>query len=302
MGAGMERKDRIDALGGAVLLTFSLLVGLNQVMIKLVNAGLQPVFQAGLRSACAFLPVLVFAILARRRLSLTDGSLWPGVLAGVFFAAEFILMFQSVEYTNVARVSVFFYTMPFWVALGAHFLIPGERLTLTRVLGLVLAIAGIALALLRNDHPATENALFGDFLSLLAAMFWAGIVFLARLTKLSKSSAEMLLLYQLAVSAVILLAAAPLFGPLIREMTPALAGIFAFQVLAVVCFGFILWFWALKIYPASNMTSFSFLAPLFGVFFSWLILHEEITANVIAALALVAIGIVLVNRKPRPGA
>ncbi len=82
----MERKDRIDAFGAAVLLSFSLLMGLNQVMIKLVNAGLQPVFQAGLRSAFAFLPVLAFALLARRRLSLTDGSFWPGVLSGTFFA------------------------------------------------------------------------------------------------------------------------------------------------------------------------------------------------------------------------
>ena len=298
----MERKDRIDALGGAVLLTFSLLVGLNQVMIKLVNAGMQPVFQAGMRSACAFLPVLIFAILARRRLSLTDGSLWPGILAGVFFATEFVLLFQSVEYTSVARASVFFYTMPFWVALWAHFLIPSERLTPARVFGLVLAIGGIALALLRDDHPATEHALFGDILSLLGAMFWAAIVYLARMTKLSKASPEMLLLYQLAVSSVILLAAAPLFGPLIREMTPALAAIFAFQVLAVVCFGFLLWFWALKIYPALNMTSFSFLAPLFGVLFSWLILGEAISWTTIMALVLVAIGIVLVNRRARPGA
>ena len=298
----MERKDRIDAFGGAVLLSFSLLMGLNQVMIKLVNAGLQPVFQAGLRSAFAFLPVLAFALLARRRLSLTDGSLWPGVLCGTFFAVEFMLLFQSVEYTSVARVSVFFYTMPFWVAAGAHFMIPGERLTRVRASGLVLAASGVVLALLRNESPAGEHALFGDLLALTGAMFWAGIVFLARLTKLSRSSPEMQLLYQLAVSAVILLAAAPLFGPLIRDMTPALAGIFAFQVIAVVCFGFLAWFWVLKIYPASDMASYSFLAPVFGVLFSWLILGEEISWAVIAALALVAAGIYLVNRRARPGA
>ena len=298
----MERKDRIDAFGAAVLLSFSLLMGLNQVMIKLVNAGLQPVFQAGLRSAFAFLPVLAFALLARRRLSLTDGSLWPGVLCGTFFAVEFMLLFQSVEYTSVARVSVFFYTMPFWVAAGAHFMIPGERLTRVRASGLVLAASGVVLALLRNESPAGEHALFGDLLALTGAMFWAGIVFLARLTKLSRSSPEMQLLYQLAVSAVILLAAAPLFGPLIRDMTPALAGIFAFQVIAVVCVGFLAWFWVLKIYPASDMASYSFLAPVFGVLFSWLILDEEISWAVIAALALVAAGIYLVNRRARPGA
>ena len=298
----MERKDRIDAFGGAVLLSFSLLMGLNQVMIKLVNAGLQPVFQAGLRSAFALLPVLAFAILARRRLGLTDGSLWPGLLCGSFFAIEFLLLFQGIEYTGVARASVLFYTMPFWVAAGAHFLIPGERLTWVRAIGLVLAIAGVALALLRNDNPASEDALLGDLMCLIGAVFWAGIVFLLRLTKLSKSSTEMQLLYQLAVSAVILLAAAPLFGPLIREMTPALAGIFAFQVIAVVCVGFLAWFWVLKIYPASDMASYSFLAPVFGVLFSWLILGEEISWSVIAALALVAAGIYLVNRRARPGA
>jgi drug/metabolite transporter (DMT)-like permease len=298
----LERKDRIDALGGAVLLSFSLLMGLNQVMIKLVNAGLAPVFQAGLRSACAFLPVLVFAILMRRRLSLADGSFWPGVLCGTFFATEFLLLFQSVEYTSVARVSVFFYTMPFWVAAGAHFMIPGERLTRVRALGLVLAASGVALALLRNESPAGPHALFGDLLALLGAMFWAGIVFLARLTSLSRSSPEMLLLYQVAVSAVVLLAVAPLFGPLIREMTPALAGIFAFQVIAVVCIGFLAWFWVLKIYPASDMASYSFLAPVFGVLFSWLILGEEISWSVIAALTLVAAGIYLVNRRARPAA
>ena len=61
----------------------------------------------------------------------------------------------------------------------------------------------------------SERSLFGDIISLLGAMFWAAIVFLARLTKLSKCSSEMLLLYQLAVSAVILLAVAPGFGPVI---------------------------------------------------------------------------------------
>jgi drug/metabolite transporter (DMT)-like permease len=220
----------------------------------------------------------------------------------VFFSIEFLLVFQSVEYTSVARVSLFFYTMPFWVALGAHFLIPGERLTRVRALGLILAAGGVALALLRNDSPAGEHALFGDLLALLGAMFWAAIVFMTRLTRFSRAGSEMQILYQLAVSAVVLLAVAPLFGPVLREMTPALAGIFAFQVIAVVCFGFLSWFWVLKIYPASDMASFSFLTPLFGVVFSWLILGEEITWTIVAALGLVAVGIVLVNRRGRPGA
>ena len=69
----MERKDRIDGLGALVLLSTSMLFGLNQVLVKLVNAGLQPVFQASLRSMIALVPLLIFVFVMKRRLSIKDG-------------------------------------------------------------------------------------------------------------------------------------------------------------------------------------------------------------------------------------
>ncbi len=84
-----------------------------------------------------------------------------------------------------------------------------------------------------------------------------------------------------------------------RNFTPMIAGMFAFQVIGVACIGFLSWFWILSIYPASDMASFGFLAPVFGVIFGGLILGEEITLNIAAALALVGTGIALVNRRRR---
>ncbi len=294
-----HRKDRIDAFGATLLVGFSILIGLNQVLVKIVNSGLAPVFQAGLRSACAAGPVLLYAILTRKRLSISDGSLVPGIFCGIFFATEFMLLFQALDYTTVARASVFFYTMPFWVALAAHVLIPGERLTPLRAGGLLLAFTGVAWALLENDRPATEYAFYGDIACLVAAMFWAGIALLASTTKLRKATPVMQLLYQLFVSSIILLPASLLFGDPVRDFTPALAGIFAFQVIAVICVGFLVWFWVLSVYPASDMASFGFLSPLFGVLFGWLILDEPVSPTLVAALVLVSIGIVMINRKPR---
>jgi len=292
-----ERKDRIDLTGAGWLVTFALIMGFNQVLVKLVNAGLAPVFQAGLRSACALVPVLIYAIYTKRKLSISDGSLVPGLCCGTLFAAEFMLTFSAFDYTSVARATMLFYTMPLWLACAAHFLIPGERLTTLRVAGLLLAVAGVAWALLRNDHPATEYALVGDLMCLVAALCWAGIALLARTTALSKSSPEMQLVYQLAVSGAIMLPLAPVLGDLVRDFTPQIGALFAFQVLVVVSFGFLMWFRVLAIYPASDMASFGFLTPLFGVMFGWLILGETITLEFIGALALVCVGIVLVNRK-----
>lgn len=293
----MERKDHIDALGAFLLIFCSSLMAVNQVMVKIVNSGLQPVFQAGLRSACAFLPILCYALLTKKRLSIRDGSFWPGVLVGIFFGAEFLLLFQALDYTTVSRASIFFYTMPFWTAAAAHFLIPGERLTVVRISGLFLAMAGVVIALINNQSPASDQAIIGDLFCLLGAMFWSGIIIVARTTQLSKSTPEMQLLYQLAVSAILVLAVAPLFGELIRDLNSTIVTLFTIQVLVVGCVGFLTWFWVLSIYPASNMASFSFLSPVLGVIFGWLILDETIDLTIIIALILVSLGVVLVNRK-----
>ncbi len=291
----MERKDRIDALAATTLIVMNVLLGLNQTLVKLVNDGLAPVFQAGLRSACAFLPVLGYALLMRKRLSISDGSLGLGLVNGLLFSAEFCLLFLALEHTTVARVSLFFYVMPVWVALGAHFLVPGERLTLVRTAGLFMAVTGVAIALGvgQADGPSTW---LGDLLALGGAFCWAAIALLTRTTRLSRCSPEMNLLYQLAVSAMVLIAVAPLFGDLIRDVTPLVIGIFSFQVIVIVAIGFVVWFWILSIYPVSHMASFSLLAPVFGVYFGWLVFDDALTPLFIASLLLVGFGIVLINQ------
>ena len=296
----MPRKDRIDALGAVALVGFSAAMGLNQALIKLVNEGMAPIFQAGMRSAVAFPVVMLFAFLMARRLSLKDGSLIPGIFTGLLFSAEFMLLFKSVEFSSVARISILFYTMPMWVALGAHFLIPGEKLTKMRVLGLLLAVCGVVLALSDREIAARDDAWKGDIMALLGAMLWACIALTARTTKMSKASPEMQLIYQLAISAPVMIGIAFYTGDTYREMTYLLFGIFLFQSLIVVGVGFLTWFWVLSIYPASNMASFGFLAPVFGVLAGWQILGENVSIAIVGALVLVAIGIVLVNRKPSP--
>lgn len=291
------RKDRIDATGAALLIGVSLLLGLNQVLVKLVNEGLAPLLQAGLRSAIAIVPVLVFARLSGRRLTIRDGSLPWGILTGIFFAAEFVMLFAALDHSTVGRVSVLFYTMPVWMTLGAHVLIPDESITIRRALGLALSVAGVAVAMWGRSGGTTE--LLGDIYCLVAAMLWAAIGLIARLTPMNRAVPEMQLLYQLCVSAVILLPIAYVLGDQVRDLQSVHVGILLFQACVVVAAGFLTWFWVLSVYPSSDMASFSFLAPVFGVLLGWVMLGEQLTASILVALLLVSAGIVLVNRKPR---
>jgi drug/metabolite transporter (DMT)-like permease len=293
----MERKDRIDLMGGSLLVGVSFLLGLNQVLVKLVAVGMHPALQAGLRSAFAVVPVLIIAMVFRRRLSITDGSLPWGIFTGILFAIEFLMLFLAIDYSTVARVSVLFYTMPVWMTIAAHFLIPTERLTPRRILGLTLAVSGVVVAMW--GRGAGENLLLGDIFCIAAAMLWAAVGLVARVTPMNRSVPEMQLLYQLVVSAIVLTPIAFVIGDQVRDLQPHHLGILVFQAVVVVGFGFSTWFWVLSKYPASDMASFGFLAPVFGVVLGWLMLGETVTIWIVAALILVSAGIVLINHKPK---
>lgn len=294
----MQQKAQMDLLGASLLIAFSAVLGLNQALVKLVNAGIAPIMQAGLRSALAFIPVFLFAWLYRRSLQWRPDTLALGVLNGGFFAAEFCCLFLALDVSSVARVSLFFYTMPIWVALAAHFLIPGERLTTTKALGFLIAIGGLAVALLPKDTAGETTLWYGDLLSVLGAMCWAGIALMLRATRLKELSPETNLLYQLGFSGVLLIVIAYFLGETFREPTPIIWAYFGLQVVFVGCIGFLMWIWLLTVYPAAKVTSFSLLTPLFGIFFGWLVFDDEITLSFVIALALVIAGLLLVNRQP----
>lgn len=295
----MAQKPQIDTFGVLSLTAFALLLAFNQVIIKLVNEGLQPVFFAGLRSLGG--AVVIFAWMKFRGLSLAikPGTVPAGLLMGVVFAVEFVCLFWALDLTSVTRTSVIFYTMPMWLALGAHFLLPGERLTPVKSVGLLLAFAGVVIALTMRGEGAGETSLLGDFLALLGAISWAGIALCARATALREVRPEVQLLWQLTISAPILLFAALFFGPLLRD--PELihwAGL-GVQILVIVSAGFLFWLWLLTIYPASSVAAFSFLTPVFGVGLGWFLLGEDVGPGILIALALVCVGLILVNRPAR---
>jgi drug/metabolite transporter (DMT)-like permease len=298
----MERKTAIDGFGSAALIGFAALFAVNQVVIKLTNGGLQPVFATALRSALAIPFVLAWMRWRGVALTIAPGTAAAGLLIGLAFSVEFLCLFLALDRTTVARSSVIFYTMPLWLSLGAHLLIPGERLTPRRIGGLVLAFTGVAWAILDRSGAGGEARLSGDLLALGAALGWAAVALCARATALSQVRPEVQLLWQLAVSAPLLLLAAPAFGPFLRAPGPMHWAGLLFQASVAVALGFIGWLWLLSRYPPSGVASFSFLTPVFGVALGWGLLGEEISLSVLGALTLVAAGIVLINRPPRRSA
>lgn len=290
----MQPKSHLDTFGVTALLGFALLMAFNQIIIKFTNAGLQPVFFAGLRSAGAVICIGGYIWARGIPFRGSRGTLIGGLWAGLFFTGEFFLLFTALDHTTVSRSVIMLYSMPIWMALGAHIFIPGEGITGRKASGLALAMGGVIVAM-SDRGQAGQASLLGDLCALGAAMCWASLALVAKATDLKLAKPEVQIFWQVLVSAVILLAIAPFFGPFIRDLIPLHIAGLLFQIIVVVSGAFVFWFWLLSIYPASGVASFSFVTPVFGVALGWLLLGDPVGARLIGALALVAVGIVLIN-------
>jgi len=293
------RHDHLDATAISLLLACCLFWGFQQVLVKATLPEVPPVFQAAFRFVGATL--LLWLWCRWRGISLTarDGSLRAGLLAGALFAIEFACLYIGLQYTSASRLTVFLYTSPFWVAVLVPLFVPSEKLRPQQWLGLVCAFVAVVFAL-REGFMASGGGLTwrGDLLGLVAGMFWGLTTVVIRSTSLARVSAEKLLHYQVAVSAVTL----PVLSLALGESWGFSFSAFAatsltLQTVVGAFASYLAWMWMLGRYPATKISAFVFLTPLFALLFGALWLHEPVTPSLLAALALVAVGIVLVNRK-----
>lgn len=295
-----ERKTHLDGSAMILMVVLCAAWGLQQVTIKVANEGISPVWQGSLRSIGAVF--LVWAWAARRGLRLfeRDGSLGPGLLAGVLFAGEFAFIYWGLNYTSASRGVVFLYTAPFMIALGAHWFLPGEKLRPLQWLGLAFAFAGVVSVFSESLSLPTRNQLIGDTMLFLGAVLWAATTLVIKGSRLNKVSPAKTLFYQLAASALVLPVVSVALGePGVFALTPLVLACLAYQIVLVAFASYLAWFWLVAHYPAGRLAAFSFLTPLFGVLAGALLLAERVSAALAIALALVAAGIWLVNRPPK---
>jgi drug/metabolite transporter (DMT)-like permease len=114
----------LDRFAVSIMIVLCASWGLQQISAKAALVDFAPIAQGALRSLGATVAVGAFALWREPQIFRRDGSLALGVLAGLIFAAEFISLFLAVQWTSAARVILFLYSAPFFVALGALLFLP----------------------------------------------------------------------------------------------------------------------------------------------------------------------------------
>ena len=283
-----------------VLMAIAMTWGANMAFIKFASREVAPLYMAGLRSSVAGIIILFW-------MKIRGISLFPeatvvahGAVAGVLFGAEFALIYLGLQKTLASRTYVFVYTAPLFVALGAHFLLKGDRLNRWKAMGLTVAFSGVTFLFLKSLGPLSKDMLWGDLMAVGGGVLWAATTIYIKRFLGGRALPLQLVFFQLIFSAPLLhLLSFFIQDPVVSGFS-LLTGISLFyQCVVVASFTFIVWFEMIHRYPVSLLHAFTFFVPVFGVLISGaLMLGEVITIRLVVALGMVGIGMALVNYRP----
>lgn len=289
----MDRRRPLDATAISLMLLLGLIFGSQQLAMKVVADDLSPALQVGIRSALALLVFAAWAWFSGQYRQFVSGVWLPGCVAGLLFCAEYVTLGEGLLHTTTGHAVVFLYTSPIFAALGLHLLVPSERLSGWQWGGITLAFSGILMAFFNKGDGAGN--LYGDAMCLLAGASWGATTLLIRSTRLAQAPALQTLLFQLGVTAVVMLtlmwpdpsSAISLNQPLLLSMV--------WQTLVISMGGMMVWFWLIRHYAASRIGVLSFMTPMFGVVLGAVWLDEPLEPGFLGGSLLVLAGILLVS-------
>jgi len=291
-----ESKDYLDLKAIVTILILTLIWGFNFPTIKYVNQGIAPVFASTVRSVIASVCGLIYCIQRKEKLFHTDIRLFHGFMVGLLFGLEFACIYFGMLYTDAARSILFVNLSPFVVAVGAHFFLKGDRLTLLKMIGLILAFTGIVTVFGGRPKTAKTTMIFGDVLEITAAFLWGATTLYIKRFMAEKVKPIHTFLYQLIFSIPVLLIVSFILEPQwIYKIDTSILGLVIYQGMIVAFMSYLIWFKLIHEYSVSRLSAFTFLAPIYGVLFGILFLKEEFTFSLMVGLPMVCLGIFFVN-------
>ena len=253
---------------------------------------------AGIRFTLAGAGLIIYNLIKDKRKALLDKKELPYILAYGLLATAFQYAFTYIGLSNVdgAKGAIFDQLCVFIIIIAGGILLKNDKLTLWKILGCAAGLFGI---LIVNTEKMNFNfALNGEFMMTLSSFCQAGAYFVAIACK-DKVSATKLVGYGQFFGGIILTAFSLLAGGRINDLS--LKGVVPLIALALfAAIAYVLSLIPLKYFPASEVSVFNLLITVFGIIMSGVIAGENIfKVNYLLSLALIILGIMLVNKKKR---
>jgi drug/metabolite transporter (DMT)-like permease len=315
--------NRRPSTAVAQWLTFGLLSlvwGSSYFWIKVgVDEGLRPFTLITLRLSVAMIALVLLLLATRSRLPRDPATLAKLTLVGVLnVALPFSLITWAEQYVGSALASILTALVPLFVIVFAALALRDEPFTVNRLGGLVIGFVGAVLLLARHLAPTAGSdpqlELFGDLALVLSSVSYAASgVFIRRFLSGRKlvddplTGPRTLRPTEIALpqnaAALVIVGAIALFaeqgpaGGLVLPATPLAWVAVTWLGLLGSAFAYLLFFRLLAVWGATRTALVTYVMPLVGIALGVVILREMIDIQVLAGVALVIFGIVLVNAR-----
>ncbi len=278
-----------------------LLWGSTWVAIKIGLESLGPFTSATLRFIIGFVFLALIFRIWRYRFPSQPGIRRDVAVTGlIMFGVNFSLLYWAQQYLNASTAAVLFSSMPFFVAVCAHVMLPTEKLTLRTMLGMVLGLGG-TLVLFSHNLDFSGPAL--AMLAVLGASFWASWATVKIKRDLSMVKPTVLATLQIPPGILLMFVGMmALELPIEFEISPRAMGSVLYLAIAGTGGAFIGWYWILKRIPATAASLMTFIEPVVATILAVLILQESLSGRFLAGALLILAGvlIVIIRRRPVP--
>jgi drug/metabolite transporter (DMT)-like permease len=285
----IDRKN-VDATGALLALLTSVFWGANTVAIKLGLADAPPLRLAWMRFVVGGAAIAIWAWCTGRLRGLRVArEEWrPMLILALIFTAQIGSMNIGTSLTSAVHASILLNLYSVHTVVLSHFLIPGDRLTVRRMAGVVIAYTGIVVLFAGQAGSGTAT-LVGDAIVFVSAFLLAErLVYLARAVQ--QLDPVKLLLSQAAVGCTLFMLGSALTETMPTAWTPRLVGSIAYQGVLIAGFNFVVNLWLLQRYRPSSLVPFFLTQPLFGVVAAALLTGDPLTWELLIAGVAVAIG------------
>jgi drug/metabolite transporter (DMT)-like permease len=279
-----------------VWLLLAVIWGSTWMFIKLGLRDLPPVGFAATRFLLA--TTILWAIVFARRRPLPRGPRdWAllgatGVLA---FGLNYGLLFWGEQHISSGLAALLQATIPAFGLVFAHIHLPGERLTLARLAGVGMGVAGVGVIFSNQLSVSGEMALWGSAAIVLGAVFvaYSNVLVKARLGHLDPA---LLAAGQMLCGLVPLAVYAFAFegNPVGYRWTPLAVASLLYLTLVGSVAAFLLFYWLVRNMDVTKTMLIALLTPLFAVLLGLAVLGERLTWRTLAGGALIMCGIALV--------
>ena len=286
----------MDLAGATLALLISLFWGISPVTVKIAFQDIAPIRLAVWRFLLGGLVILLWGWrtgrLAAFRIERHERG--PLIVVGFILAVQVGFINFGTERTSAAHAAVILNSYAVNVVLLANFVVPGDRLTVRRLGGIVIAYAGVLTLFVRRPE-GTGVTLVGDALVVASSLLLAvRTVYLARIVR--TLDPLKLLLAQITIGTACFVAYSAPFEGATTRWTPRLVAILLFQGVVVAAFNFVIDLSLLRRYRPSALAAFYLTQPVFGVIAAALMAGDRLSPELIVASVGVTVGIWLTGR------